>query len=157
MDTAWSYVLDFGKHKGKKLSEVPPDYMQWLEENALRPSLKEALATILGGSTSSSITYSWTPPALSGAGGRFYDYFEAGPIWVTRWDSTKLFKLDTAAMARLPNLNDKSRPKFGLYHVWDLAKTVLPPGVADRAVSSFLGKNKDVEEDIWGFMGLGVD
>lgn len=28
-----NYELQFGKHKGKKLAEVPKDYLQWLLDN----------------------------------------------------------------------------------------------------------------------------
>lgn len=43
-----TYVLQFGKHGGKKLSEVPPSYLAWLRNNedtlnCITPTLIEAL------------------------------------------------------------------------------------------------------------------
>ncbi len=32
-EEADNYVLEFGKHKGKKLTEVPADYIEWMLEN----------------------------------------------------------------------------------------------------------------------------
>ena len=32
-EDAEKYVLNFGKHKGKKLNEVPEDYLEWLVDN----------------------------------------------------------------------------------------------------------------------------
>lgn len=42
-------IFPFGKHKGKKLSEVPPDYMKWCIENMQRldPKLKAAMEAYL--------------------------------------------------------------------------------------------------------------
>lgn len=43
------YKLDFGKHRGKSLEEVPTDYVDWLTKEMVyekRPELKEALKQI---------------------------------------------------------------------------------------------------------------
>ena len=42
-------VFPFGKHKGKKLSDVPPDYMKWCIDNMQRldPKLKAAMENYL--------------------------------------------------------------------------------------------------------------
>ena len=41
-EDAEKYVLNFGKHKGKKLNEVPEDYLEWLRDNdKTEPYLKK--------------------------------------------------------------------------------------------------------------------
>lgn len=46
-------MLTFGKHKGKKLGDVPEDYIQWLSEKAndqwMRDAAKELLSRPLPG------------------------------------------------------------------------------------------------------------
>lgn len=48
VDDPADIVLTFGKHKGKKLCEIPQDYVEWLAENArdqwLRDAAKEFLS-----------------------------------------------------------------------------------------------------------------
>lgn len=48
-DSDGDMVFPFGKHKGKKLSEVPPDYMKWCISNMQRldPKLKAAMERIV--------------------------------------------------------------------------------------------------------------
>ncbi|WP_213997013.1 DUF3820 family protein [Tepidanaerobacter syntrophicus] len=52
-DPAEDIVLTFGKHKGKKLGDVPEDYIQWLADNAndqwMRDAAKELLSRPLSG------------------------------------------------------------------------------------------------------------
>lgn len=39
-------LMPFGKHEGKRLGDVPKDYLIWLyNENGLRPKLKEYVKT----------------------------------------------------------------------------------------------------------------
>lgn len=41
-EDAEKYVISFGKHKGKKLNEVPEDYLEWLRDNdKTEPYLKK--------------------------------------------------------------------------------------------------------------------
>lgn len=35
-------ILTFGKHTGKKLSEIPADYVTWLAEKAFNQDVKRA-------------------------------------------------------------------------------------------------------------------
>ena len=44
-------VFPFGKHKGKHLSEVPKEYMQWClsNMNRLDPKLREAMQVMVQG------------------------------------------------------------------------------------------------------------
>ena len=53
VDNPADVVLTFGKHKGKKLGDVPEDYIQWLSEKAndqwMRDAAKELLSRPLPG------------------------------------------------------------------------------------------------------------
>ena len=46
----WLPVLEFGKHKGKPLAEVPEDYLRWLlRTEAIRDvDVRKAVRAILG-------------------------------------------------------------------------------------------------------------
>ena len=44
-------TLTFGKHKGKRLSEVPRDYLKWFQENARDANLRRAVEAFLNGAT----------------------------------------------------------------------------------------------------------
>lgn len=47
MDEAKNYTLNFGKHKGKKLTEVPQSYLDWLFENdGTNEEIKQAIGLI---------------------------------------------------------------------------------------------------------------
>lgn len=47
VDNPADVVLNFGKHKGKKLGEVPTDYVEWLADNARDQWLKDAAKKLL--------------------------------------------------------------------------------------------------------------
>lgn len=40
-------VMPFGKHKGTKLSELPPDYIRWCIENLENRGIKDMLKLVL--------------------------------------------------------------------------------------------------------------
>jgi hypothetical protein len=41
---SWQPTLPFGKHKGKRLSDVPIDYLQWLAQKLdIEPNLRETI------------------------------------------------------------------------------------------------------------------
>lgn len=42
-----SYVLTFGKHSGKKLTDVPKDYLRWLSTQDLKEPLKTLITQVL--------------------------------------------------------------------------------------------------------------
>lgn len=33
LQKSWEIRMPFGKHKGRPISEVPPDYLEWLDQN----------------------------------------------------------------------------------------------------------------------------
>jgi uncharacterized protein (DUF3820 family) len=42
-EEADNYVIDFGKHKGKKLNEVPKEYLEWMLGNANNERIKKLI------------------------------------------------------------------------------------------------------------------
>lgn len=47
-EEALEYVIDFGKHKGKKLTEVPKEYIEWMLGNATNERLKKLIELATG-------------------------------------------------------------------------------------------------------------
>ena len=47
-EEALEYVIDFGKHKGKKLTEVPKEYLEWMLGNSNNPRMKKLIALATG-------------------------------------------------------------------------------------------------------------
>lgn len=47
-EEALEYVIDFGKHKGKKLTEVPKEYLEWMLGNAKNERIKKLIELATG-------------------------------------------------------------------------------------------------------------
>ena len=47
-EEALEYVIDFGKHKGKKLNEVPKEYLEWMLGNAKNERIKKQIELATG-------------------------------------------------------------------------------------------------------------
>lgn len=47
-EEAMEYVIDFGKHKGKKLTEVPKEYLEWMLGNAKNERIKKLIELATG-------------------------------------------------------------------------------------------------------------
>ena len=47
-EEAMEYVIDFGKHKGKKLNEVPKEYLEWMLGNAKNERIKKLIELASG-------------------------------------------------------------------------------------------------------------
>ena len=47
-EEADNYVIDFGKHKGKKLNEVPKEYLEWMLGNAKNERIKKLIELATG-------------------------------------------------------------------------------------------------------------
>lgn len=47
-EEAMEYVIDFGKHKGKKLNEVPKEYLEWMLGNAKNERIKKLIELATG-------------------------------------------------------------------------------------------------------------
>jgi uncharacterized protein (DUF3820 family) len=174
------YVMPFGKHMGKKLSTLPPSYLDWLSDSIssggfpTHPELKTALQSI-GISHAPSITSlnpHWTAPSIHLAPSDFYDWMSQEPLWITDSDARKYFEVGRELFAELPRAyggefdlftgapnpfaTARERERVWLVHVWDVVRTHKSRGVADEALGRFLEKNKRREQEIFDEMGLGV-
>ena len=47
-EEADNYVIDFGKHKGKKLTEVPKEYLEWMLGNSKNERIKKLIELATG-------------------------------------------------------------------------------------------------------------
>lgn len=47
-EEALEYTLDFGKHKGKKLTEVPKEYIEWMLGNSTNERIKKLIELATG-------------------------------------------------------------------------------------------------------------
>ena len=47
-EEALEYVIDFGKHKGKKLTEVPKEYLEWMLGNSNNERIKKLIELATG-------------------------------------------------------------------------------------------------------------
>lgn len=57
-------TLTFGKHNGKKLSEVPREYVQWMAENISKPAIRQAAQDFLQAHPATSATKREKIPGL---------------------------------------------------------------------------------------------
>jgi len=54
--TGKDYIVTFGKHVGKKLSEIPRGYVRWMKENLDRPELQQQIAQMEGSGQQQRVT-----------------------------------------------------------------------------------------------------
>ena len=174
-----AYILSFGKHAGKKLSEVPSSYISWLiAEGAhkTRHDLASALREENLLPTDDSETPTpvnddiWrAPSAYEARDGRFYDPWTSAPLWISDRDCSHYFGLSEPLLSRLgvrlvseadlrrssefPELMVVSKgPKRWLYQVYACAGR--NGGKCDEALTDFLGKNQRREREIYDELGL---
>lgn len=162
-----TYVLPFGIHKGRRLSEVPPKYVSWLKDNIdiipnlSNPALRAALLE-LSKIPSKAVKEvpkkpAWIPPSLRSAPYRFVDDWKGELIWIASSDAKKFFGMDTKILSQVPAVNNRARRKrYWLYYVWDLFKFSTSEAKANAAMEAFLNKNDERTEEIWDGMGLGA-
>jgi uncharacterized protein (DUF3820 family) len=172
------YVMPFGKHMGKKLSTLPPSYLDWLSDSIssggfpTHPELKTALQSIGISHAPSipSLNPHWRAPSIHLAPSEFYDWMSGQPTWITDSDARKYFGVGREVLAELsrthgvdfglvtgaPSPFATAREKVWLVHVWDVVRTHRSRGVADEALGKFLEKNKRREQEIFDVMGLGA-
>jgi Putative quorum-sensing-regulated virulence factor len=170
--------MPFGKHMGKKLSTLPPSYLDWLSDSIssgrfpTRPELKTALQSIGISHPPSipSLNPHWRAPSIHLAPSEFYDWMSGEPTWITESDARKYFGVGREVLAELPRTRGgdfdlvtgapspfaMAREKIWLVHVWDVVRTHRSRGVADEALGKFLEKNKRQEQEIFDAMGLGA-
>jgi uncharacterized protein (DUF3820 family) len=159
-----NYVVTFGKHNGKKLSEIPTSYLLWLSDNPTfkpPPALQAALLDFGIGLTSTApmslISHRmWSPPLLPYAPARFHDWYTEEALWITTSDVKVYFGFSEDYLRLVPTLpSDQShKTKHWLYHVWDLARVCKGRNEAEKAFEEFLNKNRRREQEISHEMGL---
>lgn len=97
-----AYILDFGKHAGQKLRDVPSTYIDWLVTTNVhdkRPDLAAALreeGLLVENYTLDGLDPTWRPPTVYEANfmdSRFYDHFTQSPLWISDVDASRYFRL----------------------------------------------------------------
>lgn len=113
------YILDFGKHAGEKLDDVPPDYIDYLIGQGIhhkRPDLMAALreknlstetafetplSSDQSTTSSSQQQSSWTAPSIHETNDhRFYDFHRLTPRWISDADARFYFGLEIALLSQ---------------------------------------------------------
>ena len=174
------YILDFGMHAGKRLRDVPSNYVDWLigkEVYTSRPALATALRA-LGrlDAPGPALQYStWrAPPVSSARDPCFFEPMFDSPLWISDKDAATYFNLRDPTLARAGvrllgakdldmYVDGGSTLCFGngrrrwLYQVFACAEhfNTASPGTARQAVQRFLHKNKLRESEIMAELGLG--
>ena len=125
-----AYILDFGKHAGAKLSDVPEDYIDWLirkEIPAKRPDLADALrelGMLSAGNNIAITTYTvdrpaWKVPSIhETSDARFFDPHSQTPRWISDADASRYFRLEepllsTRGLFRVSEDDVKRETQFG--------------------------------------------
>ncbi|KAL2062988.1 hypothetical protein VTL71DRAFT_6060 [Oculimacula yallundae] len=168
------YVINFGRHNGKRLSQVPDSYVQWLHTKIQDgwfaqdryEDLRAALADDDGldfEQISGPLLIDWKPPALGFAPSIFHEEVTCAPLWISETDTMQYFKLSRQYLGHLPKVAGgrqgvigNAKARYYLFHVYDLVESHASKAVADRALESFLRKNEDKTQEIYGMLGLGV-
>ena len=174
------YFLDFGKHKGERLPEVPPGYIDWLINNGVytnRPALAAALKALgrLDTLRPAPMDPKWKAPRVSEAKDRcFFDPLLNDPLWISDKDAATYFNLreptlesagvhlvgrrEMDAYSESGSLFVNNGRRRWLYPVFACAEhfSTASPGTARQALQRFLGKNKERESEIMAGMGLGL-
>ncbi len=97
-----AYILDFGKHAGEKLRNVPRTYIDWLVATKVqekRPDLAAALreeGLLVENHTPDTLDPTWRAPTIYEAtfmDGRFYDHATQSPLWISDVDASRYFRL----------------------------------------------------------------
>ncbi len=105
-----AYILDFGKHAGSKLSDVPSTYISWLIEKGAhehRPDFAAALHEqgLLGENDNSTPDVlgnpTWRVPSVyDTTDKRFYDSLTQSPLWISDNDVSRYFGLSEPILSQ---------------------------------------------------------
>lgn len=160
------FVMPFGKYRGKMLSEIPLGYVEWLKEQSKRklmtsPAVEAAVASFLAENvtdTKPSDILSTLPSLINKD--RFYDRSTGKAIWITFYDAKKYFGMgkehvEAISKARGPEGTNKKR-RYWLARIWQLMVLHASQDAADKAVTAFLEKNEEAEDDIMASMGMSM-
>lgn len=95
-----AYILDFGKHAGRKLSDVPSTYISWLITTGVyekRSDLTAALrkeGSLVNNCTPDIVDSTWRAPSAHNASdSHFYDPLTQSPLWISDVDASRYFRL----------------------------------------------------------------
>jgi uncharacterized protein (DUF3820 family) len=95
-----TYILDFGTHAGKRLSNVPSSYTDWLVETRVyekRSDLAAALreeGLLVDTCAPDTTIPAWKAPSVHGlSDNRFYDPLTQAPRWISDLDAFRYFRL----------------------------------------------------------------
>ncbi|KAE9380758.1 hypothetical protein N431DRAFT_135363 [Stipitochalara longipes BDJ] len=160
-----NFVLTFGKHEGKRLSDVPESYLYWLIDNTSPTSqLSTALYEIgITPAISGPRKAGWSPPYTGSAPYQFYDDYSEEALWISQTDARQYFGLGANLLEGLPVVGSsrsalfKSNiPRYWLYHIWDLRRVMTSRVEANAALRAFSDKNEEAFDGICDSMGLGA-
>ncbi|CZS89818.1 hypothetical protein WAI453_002849 [Rhynchosporium graminicola] len=110
------YVINFGRHHGKTLSQVPDSYVWWLQtkikEGWFRQERYDDLRAALADDDDSAseqipgpLSADWKPPALESTPSIFHDQVTSAPLWISEDDACRYFKLDRQYLEYLPKVS----------------------------------------------------
>lgn len=154
-----TYVLDFGRHSGMELSDIPTDYLAWLlikdrddSLTTMTPKIKRALVPHWKDAREK--VDHWTQPKATFPA-RFLD-FDENPLWITTKQASAIFGMELAHLIHLEPVDKTERfLRYWLYHVWDFVRVRDDERVADACLNKFMATQRQREEDVWASMGLG--
>lgn len=178
-----AYILDFGKHAGSKLRDVPSDYITWLirigvheKRRDLATALREEgmLAEDSARTADPANSSTWRAPSPhSAADSRFHDPLTQSPRWISDADASRYFNLSDPLLSNMgvylvseEHIKRSSEfgelvavwkgPKRWLYQVYVCAGRVGcdSPRGRDEALDEFLGKNRRREAEIMDSFGF---
>jgi uncharacterized protein (DUF3820 family) len=163
-------TMPFGKHKGQRVSELPPTYIKWMGEEIKSgrmhlddPSLQasvEYFVRKLVKSSRGTKSSSYVPATLNVRvrSRKFRDPFTQEDLWITATDTRKFFAIGQQHISKLTMARDvgatKKRPIYWLKHIWEVKASLESTSAADKALDAFLSKNKAKEAAYLSGLGL---
>lgn len=150
------YRLNFGRHEGKTLKEVPIDYIRYLtgqKAHEDRLDLRGALTELAYSMDESEENKRQESSAGIHRDRRFFDWFSGEELWITSRDAYNFFKVTDHEIrnARVP---PRGRGRWNLFEVYCFVRLRTSPQSANLALKKFLEKNSDREEEIFVELGL---
>lgn len=150
------YRLNFGKHEGKTLKEVPIDYIRYLtgqKAHEDRLDLRGALTELAYSMDESEENKRQETSARIQRDRRFFDWYSGEELWITSHDAYNFFKVTDREIrnARVP---PRGRGRWNLFEVYNFVRLRTSAQKAEIALKNFLRKNSDREQDIFSHLGL---
>jgi hypothetical protein len=155
------YIMTFGRHYGKRLSEIPLSYLYWLSDNTTpTPDLYYALVDMeIFPAIRGPQKPGWKPPSLAFAPFKFRHCHSREDLWISGIDAREYFGLGTDLVDGLPTVDRAKQGKqragpvrFWLYLNWDLRRVMTSRAEAGNSFRAFSNR---MLEDVWNDMELG--